>query len=66
MGTSSLQEMLNRIEARERLLERIANPNYDNFDDRADHEYDRLRDRRDEEEYDENSDYSEDDAFNGE
>ena len=45
---SSLKELLARIEARERLLDKIAGN--DDFDERADHEYDKLRDRLDEEE----------------
>ena len=62
MKTSSLKEMLDKVEAHERLIERITNPD-DDFDSRADHEYERLREIRDDEDW---TEYSENDNFNGE
>jgi hypothetical protein len=66
MKTSSLKEMLDKIDAHEKLIEQLTNPKYDDFDARADHDYDLLRDRRDDEELDDCDEYSEDDTFNGE
>tara|TARA_R110000824_G_scaffold148920_6_gene318911 strand:- start:1429 stop:1629 length:201 start_codon:yes stop_codon:yes gene_type:complete len=66
MKTSSLKEMLDKIDAHERLIEKLTSPDCDDFDERADHEYELLRDRRDEEELDNNNEYLEDDTFNGE
>ena len=63
MKTSSLKEMLDKIEAHERLVERITNPDYDDFDGRADHDYERLREIRDDEDCDQ---YSENNNLNGE
>ena len=66
MKTSSLKEMLDKIDAHERLIEKLTSQDCDDFDERADHEYELLRDRRDEEELDNNNEYLEDDTFNGE